>query len=155
MRKLSEIKDLTIDVGILMIGCKIGNPDPLGTCRSLMDKALDSRQWFLALDKGRIIRQQYETKLKRSAYWLYWMAEMAKRDKIRPVAWGTIDRGVITKLKEEHFDWEDLKYVKTAAVTECKILVTLDPGYSTNVCRALKKKLKVKVKNSKQCLCLA
>ena len=155
MKKVTAFIDLTIDVGILMMGCNTGNPDPLRTCRSLMKKSLDTPRWFLALDKGNIIRQQYETKLKRSTYWLYWMAEMAKRDKIRIVAWGTIDRGVITKLKEEHFDWEDLKYVKTAAVTECKILVTLDPGYSTNVCRALKKKLKVKVKNSKQCLCLA
>ena len=152
MRKLSKIKDLTIDVGIVMMGCRIGNPDSGGRCRSLMDKVKGASSWYLALDQGGKIRHQYEVKLRHSTYWLKWMTELGRRGKLRFFKWTKIDKGTITQLKEQHFDWEDFKYVRTAWLTECGILVASTPCYSPEIRRILRKRLSVFVRQPIACL---
>ncbi len=148
------MKDLTIDVNVLMGGSGTGNQQNYHSCYSLMQRTMNTLNWFLALDNGGIIRTQYENKLRHGTYGYYWLLEMAKRDKIRPVEWGDIDRGTRTQLKEVHFDPEDFKYVRTAAVTVCKIIVSHDDDYSTKVRRILRRRLDVVVKDSKECLCI-
>lgn len=144
--------DFTMDVCILMDGSGIGDNRDYVTSNSLMKRTVEELEWFIALDDGRIIRNQYESKLRQGTFGHHWLIEMAKRDKIKYIKWKEIDRGTKTALKEAHFDKEDFKYVKTAACTVCKTIVTHDPDYSVNVCKILKKRLGVSVKDSNECL---
>jgi hypothetical protein len=144
--------DFTIDVCILMDGSGIGDNENYVPCRSLMNRTITDLEWFIALDDGKIIENQYVSKLREGTFGHHWLIEMAKNDKIKWIKWREIDRGTITALKEVHFDKEDFKYVKTAACTICKIIVTHDPDYSVKVCKILKRRLDVSVKDSRECL---
>jgi hypothetical protein len=110
---------------------------------------------MLALDKRGKIRHQYENKLKEGTLGHHWLRNLAEKNKIRMVPWTHLDRGVVTALKEAHFDSavrEDFKYVVTAASTECKILSSHDSDYSIKVCRILKRRLAVLVHRAQECL---
>jgi len=148
------MKDLTIDVGILMTGSGIGNPDNSQSCNLLMKKTMATLNWCLALDKGGKIENQYGTKLGQGTFGHHWLLQMASRDKIKYVTWRSIDRGTITQLKEAHFDKEDFKYVRTAEATVCKIIVSHDPDYSNRIRRILRRRLDVVVNDSEECLCI-
>ncbi len=147
-----SVMDFTIDVGILMIGSGIGNPDFGGSCKRLMNKIKVTNNWCLALDKRNRIRHQYETKMKHGTFGHHWLREMATNNKIVLMPWRCIDRGTKTALKEEHFDKEDFKYIETAAETKCKHLLSHDPDYSTKICKILKRRLSVVVVCARDCL---
>jgi len=152
MTKVIAFFDLTIDVNILMVAFNLSDqPDRNKVSLSLIKKVESDESYGLALDKGGMIKHQYEEKLKNSSY-TYWLQLLASKDKIRNVVPKYLNKGTQTKLKEAHFDKEDLKYVKTSAATECKILVSHDPDYSSNVRRILRSRLGVSVRKSEDCL---
>jgi len=144
--------DFTMDVCILMDGSGIGDNKNYNACNSLMKRTVKEFEWFIALDDGRIIENQYERKLGEGTFGHHWLIEMAKGDKIKYIKWREIDRGTRTALIEAHFHKEDFKYVKTAACTVCKTIVTHDPDYSFKICKILQKRLGVSVKDSEECL---
>ena len=86
MRKSTTMIDLTIDVGILMTGSGIGNPENSESCHLLMRQTLDISAWYLALDERGRIRHQYETKMKEGTFGYHWLLEMASRNKIIKIA---------------------------------------------------------------------
>ena len=68
-----------------------------------------------------------------------------------PVPWTRLPPGVSNALKEAHFDTEDLKYVETAAGTECNILVSHGRDYSPAV-RKILKRLPVHIGSAEEAL---
>jgi len=117
-----------------------------------MKKVRDSVNYKIAVDHKKRIRYQYDQKLKEGTFGHHWIMELASRNKITTVESLHLDRGVRSALKEAHFDKEDYKYVETSAATECKILVSHDPDYSSNIRQILKKKLAVVVCEAQLCL---
>lgn len=105
-----------------------------------------NRDCVLILDDEGMIRHQYRQKLPQGTYGHEWVRQMATRDKIREVSRARIDRGTVTQVKEAHLDDEDYKYyVRTAAASESKALVSHDPDYSSQICRILKRRLGISV----------
>lgn len=130
--------DLTVDVGVVMSGSALGDLQNSPSSLELM-KAIESRpNWMLALDRRGRIRHQYEQKVKRG-FGQDWLRRLATRNRIVFVPWQRLNRGIVTKLKEEHFDKEDFKYVETAAATDCKTLVSHDDDYSPAVRKTIRR----------------
>ncbi|MFC1605223.1 hypothetical protein ACFL5F_09380 [Planctomycetota bacterium] len=147
------MKKLTIDVGVLIDGSGIGSVPEYGKpSNDLMKRVSDQQLCHIAVDHKGKIMYQYKSKLKEGTFGHHWICELASRDMIRPVRSLHFTRGVVTKLKEAHFDPEDYKYVVTAGATISKVLVSHDPDYSPKVCSILKKELDVRVLGSKECL---
>ncbi len=136
------MKDLTVDVGILMTGSGLSDDARhAASCRRLMTQMRDCAEASLVLDKGRTISNQYDEKMRHGTLGSEWVRVMAKAGKICIVKLGRFNRGVRTALKEAHFDPEDFKYVRTAAETDSRRLVSHDPDYSPKVRKILKRKV--------------
>ncbi len=136
------MKDLTVDVGILMTGSGLNDDHRYAdSCQSLMKQMRDRVEAYLVLDMGERIRSQYERKMVHGTLGHEWVRQMAKADKISIVKLGQFNRGVRTALKQAHFDPEDFKYVRTAAESCSKRLVSYDPDYSPKVRRILKSRV--------------
>jgi len=145
--------DLTIDIGILMSGSNKRNTQYFQTSHRLMNIMSSKGIFFLALDiRGKILIQYLE-KLKEGTFGHEWLIKMMSEDKIKVVPWIPIDRGIKVEIKEAPFPigGEDFKYVRTAASTICKYLVSHDPDYSDRACRVLRRKLEIKVKTACEC----
>lgn len=148
--------DLTVNVGVLMNGSKIGNPENLRrylqSSRDLMKKMKKEKRFILSVDNQNIIIKQYWKKL-RGTYGELWLREMAGKKKIKSIDWIYINRGKKVALREARFpiNSEDFNYVRTAASTICKFLVSHDPHYSNQVCRVLRRRLEIRVKAACQC----
>jgi len=139
------MSDLTLDVGVLMSGAGLGAPEFSEASRTLMDRMKDSPAACLVMDDGGFIDYQYREKLKDS-FGAMWVRRMADLDKILHVRRKNLDRGTQTQLREAHFDQEDCKYyVRTAAGSPSKRLVSHDPDYSARVQRVIKKRLGIVV----------
>lgn len=139
------MKQLTVDVNVLMIGSALGDRSHYESCRTLMVGMQENEQGRLVLDKGGIILEQYQRKMVQGTFGHEWVRQMASQGKTCYVAWGDIDKGTRTKLKEAHFHKEDFKYVRTAAASVSKRLVAHDPDYSPAVRKILKGRLSVVV----------
>ena len=136
------MKDLTVDVGILMTGSGLSDDNrEAESCQSLMKQMRDRDEAYLVLDAGKLIRSQYERKMGNGTFGHAWVGQMAKAGKISLVKLGQFNRGARTALKEAHFDEEDFKYVRTAAASASKRLVSHDPDYSEKVLKVLKRKV--------------
>ena len=130
--------DLTVDVGVVMSASGLGAAGHREASLGLL-KAIESRaQWLLALDSRGRIRYQYEEKVKQG-FGEAWLRRLASTNRIAFVTCRKLDRGTVTRLKEDHFDPEDFKYVHTAASTQCKKLISHDPDYSHQVRKTLKR----------------
>lgn len=149
--------DLTVDVGVLMIAFRVSDLGDTGNaCSRLAHKVNSAPRYSLAWDKGGLIKYQYNEKLKNNTGYMYWLKQLASKDKIKTVTRIHVNRGTVTRLNEAHFNsrGEDFKYVQTAAATKCKILVSRDPDYSRGVRRILRRKLSVVVRQAQACLAL-
>lgn len=129
--------ELTLDVCVLMGAWGLSNHRPTGECLRVVKRMADEDGWAVALDKKGRIRQQYEDKLGREGDGLRWLGHMVTKGKCvfvetRPLP--TQTRALIHK--------EDKKYVETAAVTECKLLVSYrshPSNYGSRICRELRR----------------
>lgn len=140
--------DLTIDVGILMSGSGLGDPNHTADSLQLMKTLEKEKDWFLALDQRGQILHQYQEKVKRG-FAQDWLRRLYTSGKLQHIPWKALNRGVKTALLEAHFDPEDYKYVVTAANTCCKVLVAHDPDYSAEVRRILAR-LSLTVKSARE-----
>lgn len=121
-----------------MSGSELGDLTHTSSSLELM-RAIESRPaWLLALDDRGRIRYQYEEKVKHG-FGRDWLRRLATRGRITLVAWQRLSRGVVTALKEAHFDREDFKYVETATGTSSNVLVSHDPDYSAAVLDVLRR----------------
>lgn len=156
MKGKCPLFDLTVDIGVLMIAFGASNLRDTGNACSRLARKLNSLpHYLLAWDDGGLIKNQYEEKLKNNTGYMYWLAQLAKKNKIKPVTRIHVNRGTVAELVQLHFDSsrrEDFKYVQTAGATECKILVSRDPDYSRGVRRILRKNLSVVVRQAQACL---
>lgn len=134
-----------MDVGVLMSGTQVGDPTYYASSSQLMDGMLKRKRGGLALDDRGIIRHQYEEKIKKSPFGLWWLRQMHSSGRVNLVHWPRMDQGTKSQLKEEHHDWEDHKYVRTACASNSKKLVTHDKDYSKKVCKILRKRERVTV----------
>jgi hypothetical protein len=135
--------DLTVDVGVVMAGSSLGDPAHFQSSLDLL-KAIESREgWSLALDSKGRIRYQYEEKVKQG-FGQAWLRRLASTGRISMIKWQKLNKGIVTGLKEEHFDTEDFKYVETAAATSCRKLVSHDPDYSTAI-RAILRRINLSI----------
>jgi hypothetical protein len=147
------MKDFTIDVGVLIDGSGRGSVlEYREPSHKLMKKVRDDDEYRIVVDKKGRIKYQYEQKLKQGTFGHHWLQNLASRGKIIILKSMRLGRGVLTRLKEIHFDTEDYKYVETAAATRCKILVSHDPDYSVRVQRVLRRDLDVVVFSAKKCV---
>ncbi len=140
-----NVKDLTVDVGVLMSGSKLGDPPNYRKSKLLMDVMMSIKDARLLMDDRGRINNQYSSKMVQGTVGHSWVRQMATKGKVVFVRWRRMDRGTTTKLKEAHFDPEDVKYVRTAAESSSKKLVSHDPDYSPSVQRVLKKRMSVQV----------
>ena len=132
-----------------MSGSGLGAPQFSQASRILMDRMQASSIACLVMDDGGFIEYQY-AKLKDS-YGAMWVRRMADLDKILLVRRKNMDRGTQTQLQEAHFDQEDCRYyVRTAASSPNKRLVSHDPDYSSRVRKVLKKRLGIAVLAARQ-----
>jgi hypothetical protein len=148
---------LTVDIGVLMSGSKLGDLVNSSTSFALMKNMLKAKTQSVALDSRGKIKHQYNIKLKNGTFGRSWLQLMASQGKVFIVPWKILDRGTKTQLKEAHFDnqvGEDLKYIITASGTPCKHLISHDPDYSPRVRKILKKRLKVKVHTAENAIAL-
>ena len=143
------MSDLTVDVGVLMSGAGVGNRKYRFPSRALMDTMKESSVARLVMDTEGFIEHSYG-KLKNN-YGEWWFRRMSDLDKVHYVPRKYLDRGTQTQLQEAHFDREDCKYyVRTAASSRSKRLVSHDPDYSPSVCRILRRRLRVSLLDANQ-----
>lgn len=136
--------DLTLDVGVLMSGAGLGAPEYSEHSRSLMDRMQEDSIARLVMDDGGFIDFQYQRL--GDSFGAMWVRRMADLDRILFVRRKHLDRGTQTALQEAHFDREDCSYyVRTAANSPSKRLVSHDPDYSARVQRVLRRRLGVRV----------
>lgn len=134
------MKDLTVDVGILMTGSGLSDDDrEAESCQSLMKEMRDRDEAYLVLDEGKLISSQYERKMGPGTFGHAWVVQMAKADKISFVKLGEFNRRARAALKEIHFSKEDFRYVRLSAASPSKRLVSHDPHYSKKVRKVLKR----------------
>ncbi|MCH8152761.1 MAG: hypothetical protein IH830_10375 [Planctomycetes bacterium] len=136
------MKDLTVDVGILMTGSGLSDDDRYAdSCQSLMKQMRGRDEAYLVLDSGKLISSQYDRKMRHGTFGHEWVRQMAKADKISIVKLGQFNRGVRTALIGVSFSREDLRYVRAAAESCSKRLVSHDPHYSPKVRTILRRRV--------------
>jgi hypothetical protein len=137
--------DLTVDVGVLMSGASIGAPEFSESSRLLMERMEENIVARLVMDESGFIEFQYTQKLGDS-FAAFWVRRMADLDRVHYVRRKHLDRGTQTALQECHFDREDCSYyVRTAANSPSKRLVTHDRDYSAPVRKVIKRRLGIAV----------
>jgi predicted nucleic acid-binding protein len=133
---------LTVDIQVIMFGTGM-SPDGR-RCHQEFLKEFKERV-FLALDREKQINQLYENRLGAQSPGKIWLANILARGRFRDFPLGKLSRGCRVKLEAEHFDPDDLKYIRLAIATPSKCLVTEDDDYTSSVCKLLRKEEKIHV----------
>ena len=152
MRKNPLVKDVTVDVQILIIAVGKSSSDMNSRfgkkAIEFMDMIKGNNVYFLAMDSKGLIKDQYKRDLE-GTFGMKWLEQMAKNDKVKIVTWKNINHADSVALQEEGFHFgnlEDRKYVVTAWKSICGVLISLDSNdYTNSVREVLRKKLKVYV----------
>lgn len=139
------MSDVTIDVDILMFGCSAG-PDHSRPCLLLMTEiARPDSERKVVFDKGGLIATEYDRKLRHDEFGQAWFRYVSQ-NRCHLVDRKSINKAVTRKLLDHHFDTKDLnRYVRPAAASDDKLLVTHDPGYSVPIRKELKSSLSIAV----------
>lgn len=144
-------RELTVDVGIL--GFAAGSQLPhCNECRGLLNTLKSHPDGQIVIDDEGLIRHQYDTKLGPLSFGREWVRFMLERGKFSKVHRARIPEGVRVDLEEAHFDREDYKvYVRTAAASVSRRIVTYDDDYSPEVRRILRgREVRIEVHDSLQ-----
>ena len=138
--------DLTIDVDILMFGCSLAD-DYSPPCFLLMEEIAKGAGRKVVFDEAGLIQGEYDRKLRGDEYGQSWLRHIVNTSRYHPVRRANPSKRVKQKLLGRyHFDTKDFnRYVRPAAASEDKLLVTHDPGYSGPIRQELKSSLKVSV----------
>jgi hypothetical protein len=135
---------LVIDVQIVMIGSDLSSPPDDGTCRRLLDTMKASGEACLVWDDGGLIRAQYDNKVKAPAFGRVWLEELLLRGRVISVPRAPLPSSVRQRIRATGLVGEDLNYyVRTAASSPDRLLVSQDKDYDTGTCHAVKRELLV------------
>jgi hypothetical protein len=140
-----------VDVQVLMIGSGLSAPADDGACRSLMAHIKERDDLRLTLDSESLIKTQYEAKLRPQTFGRDWLQEMLSRGRVSFVARAKLSKGVSQAIRATGLVGEDLNYyVRTAAASSDRLLVSEDSDYDESTCKVLKKTLDVVVLGAKR-----
>lgn len=138
------MRQLTIDVNILVYGSAAGSPHYL-ECNSLMKCLESSDKCGIVMDSEDRIFRQYQKKLGGYPYGLKWLRTMLERRRVVHLKRANIPRSIRVELEEQGFVGEDYSnYVRTCVASCCKVLTSHDPDFS-KASRLLRKRLEVRV----------
>lgn len=139
--------DITLDVDVLMFGCDSAAQES-ATCFLLMHELASKNGVSLVVDDADDIINEYSRKLKNDDYGQWWLRSISGSGKFRKVPRARMSKRARIKLLDElHFDRHDLnRYVRTAASSESRVLVSLDDDYPGQVVAAIRDYFDVSVK---------
>jgi hypothetical protein len=127
-----------------MIGSGLSSPPDDGTCRKLLDELKVNDEGRLVWDDEGMIRGQYERKMRPMTFGFEWLQELLVRNKIVSVPRAVLEKACKRKILDTGLVGEDLNYyVRTAAASPDRRLVSHDKHYDAATCGALKKELEV------------
>lgn len=142
--------DFVIDVGVLMSGSGLGASPSQGSSIRFMTSFAETLETELVVDDEGLILHQYETKL-RGSFGEFWFRALVAQGRVSRVRRARLDRGTSTRLRELHLDSEDHKYyVRTAAASASKRLVSHDPDYSRSIRQCLSQRLAILILSAAQ-----
>lgn len=106
----------------------------------LMTEVFRGTNVQLVVDDEHLIETQYDAHLRKTPIGKYWLIHVRSAGKFIRVPRRFLDRSIRKRLAECHFDREDLRnYVRTAASSPSKTIVTHDGDYSGRVVLVLKR----------------
>lgn len=147
---MKNMQSFVVDVQVLMIGSGLSAPGDDGTCRRLMAYIKEHGDLRLTLDSESLIKTQYEAKLSPQTFGRDWLQEMLSRGRVSFVERAKLSKGVSQAIRATGLVGEDLNYyVRTAAASNDRVLVSDDSDYDEPTCKVLKKKLDVVVLGAK------
>src|ERR1700730_968005 len=117
-----------------MSGSNRGDPKHFEQSATLMSTLVELRDARIVVDTENMILSQYDDKLggREDSHGKRWVQQMVSGGKVDYVKRARIDRGTETQLREAHFDLNDEDYrlyVRTAAASKDKRLISYDPDY--------------------------
>jgi hypothetical protein len=143
---VTELRHLVVDVQIVMTGAGMTDPPDDGACRDLLMSLRDVRDARLVWDTEALIRSQYENKLRKNAFAWEWIQDLMVRSKVIEVPRCRLTRPQSQKIRATGLVGEDLMYyVRTAANSPDRHLVSHDSDFDAASCRVLVKQLDVVV----------
>jgi hypothetical protein len=143
--------DLVIDTTTLVDASGQGMDEHAKSSFDLLQKLNGMEGWRLCLDSKRKIEREYDLRISDQMFARKWMQRHGERRFWPPDC--RLPKGVRVKLKEIHFDWDDLPFVETAFASETKYLVTREfNSYTLKVRQTLWRDLKVRVYTAQQIL---
>jgi hypothetical protein len=134
-----------------MIASGLSDPPDDGSAIDVLKVLESCVEGRLVWDSGGAIRNQYEEKLKPETFGKDWLIRMLQKSKIVPVDRKTLPKGPRVELEETGLVGEDLKYyVRTAANSPDRKLVSHDSDYDAKTCAVLRKGLGVDLLGASQ-----
>lgn len=131
-----------------MSASRLGDEPNFAASLQLTKMMLEHPNTGLVLDSDGQIQNHYESKMRAQAYGIYWVQQMATRGKIERCARCDTHKGARVKLQEAGFPLnnEDFKkYVRTAAGSTYRTLITHDSDYNARIIKILRKELGVTI----------
>lgn len=142
---------IVIDCNVLVDGSGQGVPEYRVSSYELMENLINRGEFTLAVDSKGKIRQQYENRIAFPMHAHNWLLRLLPH-RIRAVRQSPIPRAISVKLREVHFDQNDIPLVEAAYGSE-KVIVTRDfNSFTEPVQTILRRKLGVRVLSSRQML---
>jgi hypothetical protein len=136
--------DLVIDTCVLVDASGQGVSEFAGESYQLLINLETHGEWRLCFDKKGKIKKEYDDRVSGQMFAQKWLMAVQNR-------WFTpecmrIPKGTSVKLREIHFDMDDLPFVETAHSSASKIIVTREfKSYSKQVLKVLRRTLKLEV----------
>lgn len=148
---MTEPCGLVIDVQILMIASGISDPPDDGSGVDLLKAIKNCPVGRLVWDSGGKIKNQYEQKLNETTYAREWLGDLLLAGKVVAVDRARLTKKQSIEIRETGLVGEDLNfYVRTAASSTEKRLVSHDSDYDGATRRALKKQLQIRVHSASE-----
>jgi hypothetical protein len=139
-------RHVVVDVQVVMIGAGLSSPPDDGSCLSLLKTIRENGDSALVWDSEGLIRNQYETSLKPQTFGRDWLQEVMLRNKVVEVDRCKLDRAARRRILDTGLVGEDLKYyVRTAASSPDRRLVSHDSDYDAGTRRAVNECLDVQI----------
>jgi hypothetical protein len=140
------MRHLVVDVQVVMIGAGLSSPPDDGTSRRLLDSMQQQDCARLVWDDGGLIRSQYERKLRPQTFGRDWYEELLVRGKVVSVSRRRLSKRESQLIRGTGLVGEDLNYyVRTAASSPDRRLVSHDRHYDSKTCACVKREISVHV----------
>jgi hypothetical protein len=140
------LRHIVIDVQVVMIASGLSDPPDDGSARELLNSLKNCTEGRLVWDAGGAIKTQYESKLRPQTFGREWLQELLLNNKIVSVQRCKLTKRQKLALRDTGLVGEDLNYyVRTAASSPDRTLVSHDSDYDDSSRKALRKELDIAV----------